>query len=158
MAFRQKLTDSGCSFDAAITADYGEMKQDFQLRCTADKEGNMEFEVLQPESISGITGSFFKSEGKLTFDDKAVVFSLMAEGQISPVSAPWVMLRALRGGYLSSCAEENGRLRISIDDSYEQEALGLEIWLDVQNRPVYCEIIWQGRVLLSISVENFEYV
>ena len=158
MALRQRITESGCTFDAVITADYGDTQQSFSLQCQADTDGSLTFSVLQPTSIVGITGTISQSEGKLTFDDKAVAFPLLAEGQLSPVSGPWIMLKALRGGYLSSCCEENGLFRLSIDDSYAEVSMGLEIWFDENSCVTYCEVYWQGRMLLSMNVENFEYV
>lgn len=158
MALRQKLQGQGCSFDTEITADYGDIQRTFKLRCTAESNGRLDFSVLQPESISGISGIISQSEGKLTFDDKAVAFELMAEGQLSPISAPWIMLKTLVGGYLSSCCQEDEMYHISIDDSYEADSLRLEVWVDALDRITYCEIYWQGRRLLSMNVENFTYV
>lgn len=158
MALRQTLNEQGCSFDAEVKADYGDIQRSFRLHCAADPEGNVDFSVLQPESIAGITGTISPAEGKLTFDDHAVAFELMAGGQLSPVSGPWVMLRTLRGGYLSSSSDEDGLYHISIDDSYEAQTLRLEVWVDEQNCITYCEIYWQGRRLLSMNVENFTYV
>jgi len=36
-------------------------------------------------TISGITGSLSQNGGKLTFDDKALAFDVMADGLVSPV-------------------------------------------------------------------------
>lgn len=158
MELRQKVTDSGCRFDTRITADYGDIQHPFSLRCQTDSEGNLTFSVLEPESIAGITGTISKSEGKLTFDDKAVVFKLLAEGQLSPVSGPWVMVKALRGGYLRSCCKEDDLFHLSIDESFEAQSMGLEIWFEESGYITYAEIFWQGRMLLSMDIENFVYV
>lgn len=158
MELRQHLLKSGCSFDAEITADYGDVRHQFLLRCQVDQEGNLTFAVCAPESIAGISGILSSSEGKLTFDDKALAFELLAEGQLSPVSGPWIMLKALRGGYLSSCGREDGLYHLSVDDSYEADSLGLEVWFTEDGCIRYAEIYWQGRMLLSMEIENFIYV
>ena len=158
MALRQRLFQSGCSFEAAITADYGATQHSFRLQCQADSEGNLEFYVLEPQTITGITGTIAGGEGKLTFESKAVAFELLAQGQLSPISAPWLLLKALRGGYLSSCGTEDGMYHLSIDDSYSRDAMRMEIWFDQQDRIQCCQIYWQGRMLLEMNVEKFVFM
>lgn len=156
MEMRAELISSKVRFDAEITADYGDKSYTFCMACSADTDGTLSFEVTEPKSIAGITGSISATGGKLTFDDVALAFELMADEQLSPVSAPWILMRTLRSGYLTSCNEEDGLLRLAIDDSYEEDALHLDIWLDAENRPQAADIYWQGRRLLSVTVSNFE--
>lgn len=158
MTMRQQLQNSGCDFDCTVTADYGDAIYTFSMHCTADEQGTLTFEVLSPESISGITGNISQNKGKLTFDDNALAFDLLADGQLSPVSAPWVLIHTLRGGYLASCAELEGGMLLSIDDSYEEDPLRLDIRMDGEGKPKTAEILWQGRRILSMEVENFEFV
>ena len=158
MALRGKLQKSAVAFQVDITADYGNERYSFTQDCQSDPQGNLEFSVVQPENISGITGLVASNTGKLTFDDQILAFDILADGLISPVSAPWVMMETLRGGYLTSCTREGENLRVAIDDSYAENALHLEVWLDSGDQPVQCEIYWQGRRLLSMSVKNFRYL
>ena len=143
------------SFDAQITTDYGQVKYTFAVKCQADTAGNMTFTVKEPQTIAGITGSIGANGGKLTFDQTALAFDLMADGLLTPVSAPWVLVKTLRSGYLSSCSMEGEDLRLAIDDSYEEDALHLEIWIGSDNAPKSAEIYWQGRRLLTMTVSNF---
>ena len=158
MALRTKILGQGVSFDADITADYGDQVYTFSMRCQVDAQGNLSFTVQEPETIAGINGSVSASGGKLTFDGAALSFALMADDQVTPVSAPWVLIRTLRSGYLTSCGSEGGVLRISADDSYEDDALHLDIWLDENDLPARGEILWQGRRILSVIVKNFAFV
>lgn len=150
------LACESCSFDVKITADYGDELHEFTMSCTGDNDGNLNFTVVKPESISGITGTIGAGEGNLTFDDAALYFPLMADDQITPVSAPWILLKTLLGGYLTACAMEDAYLRLSIDDSYEDDALQLEIWLDSEDKPVNAEIIFDGRRIVTMEVANFQ--
>lgn len=159
MTLRAKLL--GCMevrFDAAITADYGDEVHTFAMSCTGDNQGNLQFTVTQPESIAGITGSIGENAGALTFDDVALAFPLMADEQVTPVSGPWILLRTLLGGYLTACGMEGDKLRVSIDDSYEDDALQLEIWLNEDDLPVQAEIIYDGRRIVTMEIEHFEIV
>ena len=156
MNLRAQMIAKEVSFDAQILADYGDKTYEFAMKCQAGTDGTLRFSVTEPKTISGISGTVAEKGGKLTFDDVALSFDLMADGQLNPVSAPWVLVKTLRSGYLTSCCEEEGGLRIAIDDSYEEDALHLDIWLNEQDEPRQAEIYWQGRRLLSIGITNFQ--
>ena len=155
MNVRAKWIAKTVCFDANVVADYGDETYEFTMECNAAPEGELRFTVKAPQTIAGIKGTVSATGGKLTFDDTALAFDLMADGQINPVSAPWVLVRTLRSGYLTSCCEEDGLLRVSIDDSYEEDALHMEIWLDGADQLREAEIYWRGRRLMWISVSNF---
>lgn len=159
LALRERLLESeGCSFDTVITADYGEDIYTFKMHCKADATGKLTFQVLEPASISGITGTVSEDAGKLTFDDQALAFATLADGQITPVCAPWVFIHTLRSGYLNACAQWEDGLQLLIDDSYQEDALQLDIKTDGADLPVYGEILWQGRRVLSLSVSDFTFL
>ena len=145
-----------CSFQAVITADYGDELYSFTLSCKSDNRGSTTFQVQAPESIAGITGKIDAQGGKLTFDDQAVQFPLMAEGQISPISGPWVLMKTLLGGYLTSCGKDGDLTLVSIDDSYQEDALHLDIWLNESRRPVRGEIFFDGRRIVTMELSDFE--
>ena len=158
LALRGKIQQKEVYFQATVTADYGEKTHTFSMACHADPMGNFKFQVTEPENIAGISGTITKGNGKLTFDDQVLAFDILADELVSPVSGPWVLMETLRGGYLTSCSTEGDLLRVSIDDSYENNALHLEVWLDSNDIPQQCEIYWQGRRLLSIDVKNFAFL
>lgn len=146
---------SGCSFRANITADYGASIYEFSLQCEADNLKNLSFTVLSPESISGITGRISAQGANLTFDDKILAFETIADGQITPVAAPWVFITALQGGYLNGCARDANGYMLTVDDSYRDDALRLNIRIDKNLLPQWAEIFWQNRRVLTITVEDF---
>lgn len=144
-----------CSFDATVTADYGDKLYTFGMSCSGGNDGAVEFTVTQPETIAGVGGSIDGSGGKLTYDDTVLVFELLADGQISPVSGPWLMMKTLLGGYLTDSVQEGELLHLDIDDSYEDDALHLDIWLDQEDTPVRAEINYDGRRIVTVEVSNF---
>ncbi len=158
MEFRSVLLSKSVAFDVVITADYGDKTYSFGASCQADSQGTLTFTVTAPETIAGITGTISKTGGKLTFDDKALAFPMLADGQVTPVSGPWILMNTLRSGYLTSCCKEGDGLRLSIDDSYQDDALHLDIWLNADNNPVRGEILWQGRRIVSMDVKNFHFL
>ena len=157
MELRAKLLGSnGCSFQAVVTADYSDKTYTFSVDYEADGKGNTTFKVQQPESIAGITGSISAEGGKLTFDNKALAFKLLADGQVTPVSAGWLLVKTLRGGYVKACGMDGDRVQVSIDDSYQENALHLDIWLGEGDLPVYAEILYKNRRFLSMEIKSFQ--
>ena len=156
MALRADLlAAAGCRFTADITADYGDALHSFTLACQGDSQGAVTFTVTAPESISGITGTLDQAGGAITFDGKALALDYLTDDQLSPVSAPWVFLRTLRGGYLTSAAMEGEQVHITARDTYEDNALTLDIWLEAGNLPVRSEILWDGRRILTLTLRDF---
>lgn len=159
IAFRERLLRAGgCTFTATVTADFGEKTFSFGMNCEGDKDGNLRFSIAEPGSIAGITGEISEDGGALTFDEKALAFDVLAEGQITPVSAPWVLLHTLRSGYLTSCGKNGDGLLISIDDSYADDALHLDIRMSGDELPTGAEILWKGRRIITIEVKNFAFL
>lgn len=158
MELRSRVLRSGCSFTAEITADYGDKIYTFTVDCAADSAGELTFAVVQPESIAGITGSISGEGGFLTFEDAVLHFELLADETLSPVSAPWIFIKTLRGGYLTSAGDDGDLLRVTIDDSYEEDALQLDIWLDGEDIPVQVDILYDGRRILSMTIRDFAFV
>ena len=48
-------------------------------------------------------------------------------------------------------------LLLTIDDSYADEPMQVDVWLE-ENIPTGAEILWQGRRILTIRVENFSFL
>ena len=155
---RQLLTGEGCSFDLGILTDYGDKCYEFSMHCRMEKDGNVRFTVTSPERISGISGVLGEVAGGLTFDDQVLAFEMMAGGMITPVSAPWHMLEALKGGYLHGYCENEDGLLVQIDDSYRGENIMSEIQLDEAGKPVSCQLFWSGRRFMTLFVSNFTFL
>lgn len=145
------LQANACTFSINITADYGDKTYDFSMNCVADEKGNVTFTVTKPETIAGIKGSITADGGNLSFDDTFLSIPMLTDDQITPVSAPWILMRTLRGGYITSCADG----RVTIDDSYADDALTLDITLNHENMPQVAEIYWKNRRILTLEVTSF---
>lgn len=156
MELRQKILHANsCRFDATISAFYDESVYIYDLTCESDQDGNLQFTVISPESIAGITGTLSANEAALTFDDTILTFPQMADGRVSPVTGVWIFLNTLRSGYLSACGRNADGLILSIDDSYESDPLHLEIQTDHQAIPIGAEIYYNQQRVLLIQIRNF---
>ena len=140
-----------CNFSIRITADYGDVSYDFAMECVSDNQGNVDFTVTEPATIAGIKGRISAAGGRLTFDDAALYIPMLADDQITPVSGPWLLMRTLLGGCITSCSDG----RITIDDSYEDDALKLDIFLDDGGMPSAVDVYWKNRRILLMQVTSF---
>jgi len=159
MALRADLLSShGYRFDTTVTADYGDYVNTFTMACQADNRGNLTFTVAKPDSLSGISGRISQQGGKIVFEDTVLAFPLLADQQLSPVSAPWILVHTLHDGYLTACASTENGLVLTIDETYDEDSLNLTVWLGEDDLPKSAEVLYRGRRILSLTVENFSYL
>ena len=92
----------------------------------------------------------------LIFDDVVLSLDLLTDDQLSPIGAPWVLLKTLRSGYLRGAGMESDMLRLTIQDSYEEDSLQLDIWLGEGDIPLRTEILCDGKRILSMEVRSFQ--
>lgn len=155
MALRSLLLKAeAVSFDARVTAEYEDRKGSFTLHCQFDNQGDMAFTVTEPESIAGIRGTVSQEGGRLLFEDNALFFELLTDKRISPVTAPWILMKTLRSGYITSVCTEGEQLRLTINDSYREDAQQLDIWCGEKDMPLRAEILSEGMRILTIEVKN----
>ena len=159
MSFREEILKSkGYTFCANITADYGDAVYAFSVDCTFDQSGAMTFTVCSPDTLNGITGTVSAERSALTFDDEVLLFALLADDQLSPISAPWIADKALRSGYIQSCGIDGDNIKIILDDSYDANALQVEYWVTKDMMPVAADISWQNRRILTMQIVSFSYL
>lgn len=156
MKLRQKITNgNGCSFDTVVTADYSDKIYTFRMHCESDKSGNLEFTVAEPATIAGIQGTITDAEGTLRFDDQVLAFQLLADEQISPVSGPWLFIKAIQSGYIRACETDKDGVHLIIDDIFKERNMQIDVYLSADHVPLQGDILWNGRRIISLQVENF---
>lgn len=156
IALREQLLQANeCRFTVVITADYTEYTYTFTLDCISDKNGNITFCVIEPESIRHVTGRIDSEGGRIVFDDQILAFPLIADDQLTPVSVPWLLMRTLRGGYISAGGKDGDNFKLQMDDSFEEDPLTLDIWLDDKYQPIHCDFLWRNRRILTAEIKNF---
>lgn len=157
LAFRARVL-AGCSFRAAITADYDREALCFDLECRADENGDLTFQILAPASIQGISGQILADSGKLTFDDFILGFPLLAEDRLSPAAAPGLFAQLWRSGYISLCGYEDNTIRMTAKSGFDAHALTLETWLDSENKiPIFAELCYNNQSVLRAAITEFQF-
>ena len=150
------MTSESCSFQAVITADYGDAIFTFQMDCTSDETEDVRFTVTDPETISGISGSVSGDSGAFLFDNAMLVFPVLSEEELTPVVAPWIFMNTLRSGYISSCETTDSGFCIYLDDSFEEDPLRLQIYCNADMMPEGAEIFYHDRRILTLDIQNFQ--
>ena len=145
-----------CSFQTLIYADYEDELYSFQMDCASDSTGTIRFTVTEPVTIAGITGELSGDGGALTFDDRILAFPMLTQLQLTPVSGPWIFLNTLRSGYITGCGREEDDLVIYIDDSFEEEPLHMQLYVNKDLIPYCAEIFWKERRILTLEIQNFK--
>ena len=102
-------------------------------------------------------GCCFDAEITADYGDSLSVFAmhLLADGLLTPAAAPWIFVRTLRSGNLIASGREGDVTRLSIDDSFREDALRLDIWLDEAGNPAKADISCKEQRYLSMVVQNF---
>ena len=154
LALRSRCLAGEVSFEAEIRADYITNIECFTLDCAVDPSGEMRFAVTEPDDIGGIRGTVSGTGGTVDFEDMVLGYPLLAEGRLSPLAAPWVLVKALREGCIVAVGREGEALHLTIDDSYADNALTLDIWLE-EGQVEEAEIAWEGRRCVTMTVEDF---
>ena len=145
-----------CTFQCSIIADYKSYCYSFLLDCTAVKNGRLEFTVIEPEPIRGIGGFISGEKGGITFDQEVLIFPSMTDGALTPVSAPWIFMSALREGYVCSVGSKSDRMHVSIEDTYFDQYLRIEIELNKDNLPETAVIYCDGSAFLTLKIIDFQ--
>lgn len=157
LQLRQRLTKGeGASFVTAVTADYGDRIYTFTMECVAKSTGAVDFTVVSPETISGIRGTVSEGVGKLTFDDKVLLFEPLTQGQLTPAIGPWLMIKAIQGGYIRSLADADDCKEITFDDTLGSENYQLVLTLGKDQTPTFCQVFWNNRRILSLTISDFK--
>ncbi len=157
VSFRGKLVSSGgCSFRAEITADYGDYVHCFTVDCDADVDGTVQFTVLEPETITGISGKLTEDGGCITYDGLQLAFELLASDQISPVSAPGYMANCWLKEYILSAGQEDRIYRVT----YEKKINGKDLLLDTcfeNDIPISADLCYNGYRILHLKISDFAF-
>ena len=148
------LASPAVRFRAEIRADYITGFEEFSLDCETSPDGAVAFRVVSPEEIADICGTVRQDEGTVEFDGAVLAYPLMAQGRLSPLSGPWVVMKAVRSGGIIAAGQEGELTRVTIDDSYADNALTVDVWLE-EGQVIQAEVAWEGLRCLVMTFDDF---
>lgn len=157
LTFRTALLQSGgCSFTAAITADYGETAASFTLDCEFSPETGASVTVTEPESIAGIQAQVKDTAASVSYDGMQLGLGSLAGGNLAPLAAPYVLGQCWAGEYIDSTGAEDGLLRTTYRMGYEEKELIVDTWFSQEPfTPVRAELSFGGRMILRADISAF---
>ena len=90
----------------------------------------------------------------MLFRSVVLAYPLMAQGRLSPLSGPWVVMKAIRSGCIIAAGQEGELTRVTIDDSYADNALTVDVWLE-EGQVIQAEVAWEGLRCLVMTFDDF---
>lgn len=154
--FRAALVQAGgCSFTARVTADDGEAVAEFTLRCVSEDTGAVQFEVVAPETLAGITATVSADGGTITYDGMAMEFGLLANGNVIPVAAPALVLCCWRQEYLAAAGTDEAGYRATYEKDFDEKRLVVDTWFE-NGIPIYAEVCYNSRRILKLELSDFK--
>lgn len=140
------------SFNAQLRCEYEDRSMDFTLAYEADDEG-CRVTVVAPELIRGIRAHAKAGETSVEFDGVILDTGPLDDYGLSPMSALPVLIEAVKTGYVDSVWEEDGQYAALIVPS---DNMKVQLNLDKYTmRPVYAELVSDGRVTVFISISDW---
>ena len=137
MELRTKLLERGGSFTAEIEAHLDDGTAEFTVRCLCAPDGSVTLEVREPESIAGITATVESGAENARFDDVALDFGLMADGQLAPMAIPELLFRAWTQEYIREAGVDEDRINAVYLSGWGDRELTVEQWLSAGGIPTY---------------------
>ena len=151
--FRAELVQKDCHFIADIEADFGQTVQNFTLQCKTQEE-ELRFEVLEPESLSGITATVSDSGGTVTYDGMAMDFGLLANGNVIPAAAPAIIADCWKGAYISAVGREDDFYTVTYERDHDEKKLAVQTWFE-KGLPISAEICYNQERVIKITIREF---
>lgn len=140
------------SFSAELRCEYEDKKIDFTLAYEEDGE-DCTVTVVAPELIRGIRAHAKAGETSVEFDGVMLDTGPLDDYGLSPMSALPLLVNAMKNGYIDSVWEENGEYAALI---IPDDHMNVQLHLDKYTmRPVYAELISDGRVSVFVSIKNW---
>ncbi|MEA4933356.1 MAG: hypothetical protein VB071_07230 [Lawsonibacter sp.] len=147
--------------DVTVTADYGQRVYQYQLTAAASEDETV-LTLSKPETVAGITARLTGKDSVLEYDGMSLETGPLDENGLTPVSAIPALMDAVRSGYITACALEEGEsgslLRLDCGDPEGQPSTGVEmtLWFDADTHAlVRGEISLDGFQAVLCEFSNF---
>jgi len=155
LEIRTSLMEAGgCSFTADVTANYGDRVYAFVLACRYEN-GEAQLEVLEPEAIAGIRAETSQHGTELIFEGTELEFGQLANGFVSPVAAPWLLVQCWIEEYIAYAGADGELERVTYLRGYHDEELAVDTWFRGKI-PVYAEVAQEGVRCLTAEIHDFQ--
>lgn len=150
------LAARSCSFDADVQVHYGEELFSFGLACAYETDGIAELTVTSPQTIKGIRAKIGKDGASFEFDDMAIALAPLANGNLAPMEFPRLLGTCWAKEYIRAAGTDGERFRVTYLSGYDDQELTVDVWFGLAScEPEYCEVSYNGEMLLSANITDF---
>ena len=154
VSFRTGLKEAeGCSFVAALTADYGEYIRQFTLECHC-ASGALTLTVQDPYNAAGITAVVSGDQAEVSFGDTILAVEEFSTRRISPMAAPYILERAWSEGYISATGTDGTCETVEYLLGYGSDELIVTTFFE-NGLPLRAEISDGANVLIHCEISDF---
>lgn len=139
-------------FTAAVRAEYEHKTARFTLEYAEDESGGT-VTVLAPELIAGVSAHIEPDSTSLQYDGIMLDTGDLDDFGLSPMSSLPMLIQSLKGGYLDSFWEEDGK---TVYQLIPNDNLICTVWFNPSDMsPVRAELITDGRVTVYIDISEW---
>lgn len=149
------LQAGGCRYAADVSVHYDDVRFDFSLDCVCRSDGAAQMTVRAPQTLAGIAAELEADSARVEFEDTAVAFGLMADGNLAPMQLPQLLVQALCADYIEAAGRDGEGLRVTYLHGYDDAELTVDVWLSAALVPETAEVSYQGQMLASMTITDF---
>ncbi len=149
------LQAGGCRYAADVSVNYDDVRFDFSLDCVCGADGAARMTIRAPQTLAGIAAELSASSARVEFEDTAVAFGLMADGNLAPMQLPQLLVQALCADYIEAAGREGDAVRVTYLHGYDEKELTVDVWLSGALMPDYAEVSYQGQMLAAMTITDF---
>jgi hypothetical protein len=107
--------------------------------------------VLAPEAAQGITATVQGEEATVAFQDTVLGVEDFSSRRISPLAAPYLLVRAWTQGYLAATGQDGQWQQVTYRLGYGQQQLEIETYFS-DGVPQWAEISDGQQALITCNV------
>ena len=155
--FRASVLNAAvCTYEGNITANYGDRMYTCTAQCQySPSELTAVMTLTAPESISGIVATTTSDSGVVEFEDVAVEFGELGNGNVAPMELSQLVGDAWTKGWIESVSQEGEDWLYTYRLGYDEEELVIYTRLTPQKIPYAVEIYENDTCILEVDIGDF---
>lgn len=155
LELRTQLLEQGCSFTAEIAAHLSDGTAEFTVACSCAPDGSVCLSVTEPASIAGITATVDADGEHAQFEDVALDFGLLADGQVAPMVLPQLLYGCWTGGYIREAGQDREALSAVYLSGFGEKELAVEQFFTPDCVPTTADFWFGTKNIATVTIRDF---
>lgn len=152
---RTALLEQGCCYTLDIAAHLPDGTAEFTVDCACAPDGTVVMELVAPDSIAGISATVEPDGEAAKFDDVALDFGLLADGQVAPMALPQLLFACWTGGYIQEAGQEKTQCSAVYLSGYGEKELAIEQWFTPEGIPTGADFWFGTQNFANATIRDF---